>query len=66
MILETALSPSTAPRRAPRFCATVAQTWRTVKKDLFDPYRPELHYMRGTGPKSGAKKARMAHAGTVN
>jgi len=24
---------------------------RKVFKDLFDPYRPELHYMRGPGPK---------------
>jgi hypothetical protein len=22
-----------------------------LKKDLFDSYRPELHYMRGPGPK---------------
>jgi len=27
------------------------ETWRRFK-DLFDPYRPELHYMRGPGPKS--------------
>ena len=27
---------------------------RTVR-DLFDPYRPELHYMRGPGPKWRAK-----------
>jgi hypothetical protein len=25
--------------------------------DLFDPYRPELHYMRGPGPKWHAKHA---------
>jgi hypothetical protein len=25
--------------------------WRTLAKDLADPYRPELHYMRGPGPK---------------
>jgi hypothetical protein len=25
--------------------------------DLFDPYRPELHYMRGPGPKWRAKRA---------
>jgi hypothetical protein len=31
--------------------AEVAQIWRTFKKDLSDPYRPELHYMRGPGPK---------------
>jgi hypothetical protein len=24
---------------------------------LFDPYRPELHYMRGPGPKWRAKHA---------
>jgi len=26
-----------------------------VLKVLFDPYRPELHYMRGPGPKWHAK-----------
>src|SRR5262245_46183042 len=31
--------------------AELAQIWRTLKKDLCDPYRPELHYMRGPGPK---------------
>jgi hypothetical protein len=25
---------------------------------IFDPYRPELHYMRGPGPKWHAKRAR--------
>jgi len=29
----------------------VAKRWRRLKTDLFDPYRPELHYMRGPGPK---------------
>lgn len=29
----------------------VAHAWRTFWRDLFDPYRPELHYMRGPGPK---------------
>jgi hypothetical protein len=28
-----------------------AGLWRRVMKDLFRPYRPELHYMRGPGPK---------------
>jgi hypothetical protein len=32
-------------------CADVVRTLRT----LFDPYRPELHYMRGPGPKWHAK-----------
>jgi hypothetical protein len=25
--------------------------WQAVIKALFDDYRPELHYMRGPGPK---------------
>ena len=29
----------------------VGEIWRTAPKDLFNPYRPELHYMRGPGPK---------------
>ena len=28
----------------------VRELWRTFE-DLFDPYRPELYYMRGPGPK---------------
>jgi hypothetical protein len=27
------------------------QYWQSLKKALFDAYRPELHYMRGPGPK---------------
>ena len=26
-------------------------TWQALTKGLFDDYRPELHYMRGPGPK---------------
>jgi hypothetical protein len=29
----------------------VGEIWRTLTNDLFNPYRPELHYMRGPGPK---------------
>lgn len=25
--------------------------WRRLMTSIFDPYRPELHYMRGPGPK---------------
>jgi len=38
--------------------ADVARTF----KALFDPYRPELHYMRGPGPKWHAKHAQPAAA----
>jgi hypothetical protein len=30
--------------------AAVVEIWGRIKR-VFDPYRPELHYMRGPGPK---------------
>ena len=36
---------------------TVTEIWRRSKKAIFDPYRPELHYMRGPGPKWREKHA---------
>jgi hypothetical protein len=38
----------------------LAETFRTLRKDFFDPYRPELHYMRGPGPKWREKHAANA------
>jgi len=45
----------------------VAQRWQREIVRLFDPYRPECHYMRGPGPKcrekyglSGARSDREA------
>jgi hypothetical protein len=32
-----------------------ASLWRSLRKDLFDTYHPERHYMRGPGPKWRAK-----------
>jgi hypothetical protein len=37
-----------------------ARRWRWLATSLFDPYRPERHYMRGPGPKWRAKHARGA------
>jgi hypothetical protein len=34
---------------------------RDLTRSLFDPYRPELHYMRGPGPKWHAKYAPARH-----
>ena len=42
-------------KQGPRVAATLAVLWRTFCRDAFDPYRPELHYMRGPGPKWHAK-----------
>jgi hypothetical protein len=35
----------------------VARRWRWLAPIRFDPYRPELHYMRGPGPKWREKHA---------
>jgi hypothetical protein len=38
--------------------AAVVEAWSKLKTALFNPYRPELHYMRGPGPKWREKQAR--------
>jgi len=37
-----------------------ARRWRRLRTSLFDSYRPELHYMRGPGPKWREKHGRSA------
>jgi hypothetical protein len=34
---------------------TLAKAWHGLLTTMFDPYRPECHYMRGPGPKWRAK-----------
>ena len=36
--------------------------WRRFFARAFDPYRPELHYMRGPGPACRAKQAVLSPA----
>jgi hypothetical protein len=43
-----------------RVVGVTARRWRRLASPLFDPYRPELHYMRGPGPKWREKHARDA------
>jgi hypothetical protein len=43
-----------------RVVGVTAQRWRRLATPLFDPYRPELHYMRGPGPKWREKRAQDA------
>jgi len=40
-----------------RVLGATARRWRRLTTSLFDLYRPELHYMRGPGPKWRAKHA---------
>ena len=42
---------ATSHAKVPSLLRTVSAMWRMLLKDLADPYRPELHYMRGPGPK---------------
>jgi len=44
-----------ARRETPGLAFDLADLARNLIKDLFDTYRPELHYMRGPGPKWRAK-----------
>ncbi len=37
--------------------ALVSACWRRLGVAVFDSYRPELHYMRGAGPKWHEKHA---------
>jgi hypothetical protein len=41
--------------KATGMLADVAELVQDLARGLFDPYRPELHYMRGPGPKWHAK-----------
>jgi hypothetical protein len=46
----------------PLVSVAMASLWRSLRKDLFDTYRPELHYMRGPGPKWRAKHQARSQA----
>ena len=51
---------SAARTLAPTLSADLADLLHILVKALFDPYRPELHYMRGPGPKWHAEHAAAA------
>jgi hypothetical protein len=55
-VLKVLLATSTPARSLD----TVARRWRWLRTSLVDPYRPELYYMRGPGPKWREKRARGA------
>ena len=50
LAMPNALRASRARPAAPRRGAAMTEL-RKLLKGMFDPYRPELHYMRGPGPK---------------
>jgi hypothetical protein len=48
----------TARRQTQGLAADLAGLLQNLANGLFDTYRPELHYMRGPGPKWHAKHDR--------
>jgi hypothetical protein len=44
---------------------TVLTRWRRLIEIAGDPYRPELHYMRGPGPRWRAKHRSRAECGKL-
>ena len=52
--------------KSPLMSVVIASLWRSLKKDIFDTYRPELHYMRGPGPKWHAKHRTRPQAPTMS
>ena len=49
-----------APHTPTRAVDAVARRWHWLRISVYDPYRPEHHYMRGPGPKWREKHARGA------
>jgi hypothetical protein len=65
-IATSVLCVSSAPltvRPRTDICNVVAEHWRKLMKQVFDSYRPELHYMRGPGPKWHEKHAAAEERG---
>jgi hypothetical protein len=47
-------------KETPNVHRAIIAFWRKLARDLADPYRPELHYMRGPGPKWREKYGQTA------
>jgi hypothetical protein len=56
--MEKTTRSGAAHRMASGVLADLAEFAHSLARSLFDPYRPELYYMRGPGPKWHAKHER--------
>ena len=58
-ITATSLSQAAGSSRGrqPGLVHELRKFWRELADAVFNPYRPELHYMRGPGPAWRAKHA---------
>jgi hypothetical protein len=60
--MEKTTRSGAAHRMASGVLADLAEFAHSLARSLFDPYRPELYYMRGPGPKWHAKHDRAPAA----
>lgn len=58
MATITSISPATGRMAPEKPLAEFRAFWRAFFARAFNPYRPELHYMRGPGPAWRAKHLR--------
>ena len=66
IVMSQAIQATSAAAPARRFKALATAWMRNFGRNLLDPYRPELHYMRGPGPKWREKHGQQeatAHLG---
>jgi hypothetical protein len=62
-IISASLSSPAADRDGQNKPFTeIRSFWRQFFARAFDPYRPELHYMRGPGPACRAKQTALSPA----
>ena len=54
-------APANRRVREPGLLADIGAFWHQFFNRAFDPYRPELHYMRGPGPAWRAKHVASSH-----
>jgi hypothetical protein len=59
---ELLSSPAASRNREAGVLSEVRTFWRQFFVRAFDPYRPELHYMRGPGPACRAKLRTLSPA----
>jgi hypothetical protein len=59
---ESLSSPADGGKRQSGGSGEFRSFWRQFFVRAFDPYRPELHYMRGPGPAYRAKQRALSPA----
>jgi hypothetical protein len=62
MITTESLSPVAGSHDGSNAFAEIRALWRQFFARAFNPYRPELHYMRGPGPAWRAKHMAVSPA----